>query len=119
MLRISIDAAIAVSRRRLLPRLSEVRNAHGCTAEFWRPIRIQALNCLVIQTCRITEGGSEAIARNQNTYAKRKREMEKKQKAEDKRMRRSQRKAAADESDAGQSQAEVSMDADELEKDAD
>jgi hypothetical protein len=32
------------------------------------------------------------IAKNQNTYAKRKREMDKKNKAEDKRVRRAQRK---------------------------
>ena len=40
--------------------------------------------------------GIEPIARNQNTYAKRQREMEKKQKAEIKRERKVQRKAAED-----------------------
>ncbi len=61
----------------------------------------------------------EPIARNQNTYAKRKREMEKKEKAEAKRMRRSQRKAAANEPDTQQSQADASIDSEQFKTDAD
>ena len=64
-----------------------------------------------------THREGEPIARNQNTYAKRKREVEKKQKAEDKRMRRTQRKAAADEPDTGQSQVEAPNNADQFESD--
>ncbi len=61
----------------------------------------------------------QAIARNQNTYAKRQREMEKKQKAEDKRMRRTQRKNAVDDPDNGQPQDEINVEPDRFEKDAD
>ena len=39
------------------------------------------------------------MAKNQNTFAKRQREMAKKQKAEDKRARRKQQKQAKDEND--------------------
>jgi len=43
------------------------------------------------------------MAKNQNTFAKRRREMEKKFKAEDKRMRRTQRKQAAEADDGSES----------------
>ena len=119
MLRISIDAAIAVSRRRLPGSVKPGTNRPALRSSGALSPASQIRDCLFTRTTRHTERGSDPIARNQNTYAKRQREMEKKQKAEDKRMRRSQRKAAADEPDAVQSHDVASMDADEFEKDTD
>lgn len=61
----------------------------------------------------------EPIARNQNTFAKRQREMEKKEKAEAKQVRRNQRKEAAPESGASQSQGGAPIEASPIEHDAD
>ena len=63
---------------------------HVC-AEFWAPVRTHTAGCSHQANTRL----GESMAKDQNTFAKRRREMAKKQKAEEKRIRRRRKKEQA------------------------
>jgi hypothetical protein len=67
----------------------------------------------------VTPERTELIARNQNTYAKRKREMEKKEKAEQKRIRRTRRKSATNGPDVPEAPAVLPVELNQFEDDVD